>query len=101
MWLIALFDLPVGKASQRKRANQFRRLLLTKGFIRLQFSVYGRFFESEEASLPIRSNVRQSVPEQGHVRLILLTDRQFGKMEVFHGESQLETEPQPQQLLLF
>lgn len=101
MWLMALFDLPVGTDIQRKHATQFRKLLLSNGFLRLQYSVYGRFFPSEEASVPVRTAVRQAVPEEGHVRLILLTDRQFGKMEVFHGENRLESETAPRQLLLF
>ncbi len=101
MWVMALFDLPVQTDQQRKRAAQFRKLLLSNGFIRLQYSVYGRFFDSEEASLPTRRTLRGAIPEDGHVRLILLTDRQFGKMEVFHGQNAEEAEQTPRQLLLF
>jgi CRISPR-associated protein Cas2 len=101
VWLVALFDLPVLTKAERKAATQFRKLLIKRGFMMLQFSVYARFCASEESSLVHRKYVRAALPDKGEVRLIAVTDRQFGKMEVFCGKKRREPEPEPEQLMFF
>ena len=49
MWLIAMFDLPVETAENRRDYVRFARPL-KDGFMMLQFSVYARFIPSEEAA---------------------------------------------------
>ncbi len=101
MWLVAMFDLPVGTKLQRKAYTRFRKVLIHEGFLMLQFSVYARFCESEESSEAHRNRVRQSLPGAGQVRLVALTDRQFGKMEVFLQGKLTDVEEEPEQILLF
>lgn len=101
MWLMALFDLPVTGPDDRRNYSHFRKALLKDGFMMLQFSVYARYIRSEEAAEAHRKFVRQAVPPLGEVRLIAVTDHQFGKMEVYYGRKPRSPEkPQPQ-LLLF
>lgn len=67
----------------------------------LQFSVYARHCPSEEAGESVRRRVSQAVPEHGQVRLLLVTDRQFGKMEIYFGKRRHPVEDPPLQLMLF
>lgn len=98
---MAMFDLPVLEAADKRNYVRFRKALLKDGFMMLQFSVYARYIRSEEAAEAHRKLVRQAVPALGEVRLIAVTDYQFGKMEVFRGKRPRAPEkPQPQ-LLLF
>lgn len=101
MWLFAMFDLPVTTKKARKRYAQFRKALLEDGFSMLQFSVYARYCPSEEAAAVHRSRVRIEIPPEGYVRLLAVTDRQFGKMESYIGKSSRLAEQPPSQLLLF
>lgn len=101
MWLFVLFDLPVDSKKHRKAYSRFRKALIEEGFNMLQFSVYARYCTSEAASDAIRRRVRAEIPEVGQVRLISITDRQFGKMEVFSGKIVVSAEQPPKQLLLF
>ena len=39
MWMIVMFDLPVGTDKERKRATKFINFLLDEGFSMSQFSV--------------------------------------------------------------
>jgi len=96
-----MFDLPVDSQPARRNYTRFRNLLIKHGFYMMQFSVYARYFQSEEASETIRRRIRQGLPPHGHVRLLLVTDKQFGKMDVFHGKKKEPTEKSPDQLLLF
>ncbi|MFN9294873.1 MAG: CRISPR-associated endonuclease Cas2 [Planctomyces sp.] len=101
MWLMAMFDLPVDDVPARRRYARFRRLLLNNGFSRLQYSVYARCCESEATAVTQRSQISQKLPPDGHVRLLMITDRQFGKMEVYQGKTRVANEQKPRQLEFF
>ncbi|MDP2168282.1 MAG: CRISPR-associated endonuclease Cas2 [Thermodesulfovibrionales bacterium] len=101
MWLIAMFDLPVVTKEARYRYTRFRNGLLKEGFTMLQFSVYARFCSSEETSDVFRKRIREILPKDGEVRLLAITDRQFGKMEIFFGKKRTEVEKPPEEFLLF
>lgn len=101
MWLIAMFDLPVETPANRRDYTRFRKSLLKDGFMMLQFSVYARYIPSEEAADAHRRIVRSVIPPLGQVRLVALTDHQFGKMEVFYGKKPKEPEEPPPQIMLF
>ncbi len=101
MWLFAMFDLPVTTKAARKQYTRFRTALLREGFSMMQFSVYARFCPSEEASQTLRKHVESVLPPEGQVRLLAVTDRQFGKMEIFYGKNREAVEEPPPQLMLF
>ena len=101
MWLFAMFDLPVTTVKARKRYAQFRKLLLEQGFSMLQYSVYARYCVSEEMAVAYRSRIRAELPPEGYVRVLAVTDRQFGKMESYIGEMSKSLEEPPAQLVLF
>jgi CRISPR-associated protein Cas2 len=101
MWLVAMFDLPVDTASRRRAYTRFRKDLLREGFMRLQYSVYARYCISEEVSSGHRQRIKGALPEEGEVRVVTLTDHQFGKMEVYLGKNREPTEEKPLQLQFF
>lgn len=101
MWLFAMFDLPVDTREARRTYARFRKDLLTQGFTMLQFSVYARHCATEDSANTIRQRVQAFLPDQGQVRLLGVTDRQFGKMEVFYGKKRRPAEDPPQQFMLF
>jgi len=101
MWLFAMFDLPVHTAEARRHYTRFRNTLLKEGFCMLQFSVYARYCPSEEASEVHRKHVRKALPPGGEVRVVAITARQFGKMEVYYGKKRQSTEEPPPQMVLF
>ncbi len=101
VWLLVLFDLPVTTREARKEYARFRKVLLREGFTMLQFSVYARFLASEAAAEPYKRRLETELPDNGEVRLLSITDRQFGKMVIFFGKRRREVEKKPRQLLLF
>lgn len=101
VWLFAMFDLPVKTKMQRKRYAQFRSLLLESGFSQMQYSVYARPFVSQEASDACRDRLLGKLPPEGQVRLLVVTDRQFAKMQSFSGKNATPIERPSPQLLLF
>ena len=101
VWIFAMFDLPVVLKEDRKRATEFRNLLLKLGFEMMQYSVYARYFPREEAADTLRKRIRKGIPPAGQVRLMMVTDKQFGKMEIYYGKKRADVETPPDQLQLF
>jgi len=98
MWLFALFDLPTKTKADRKRYTRFRKFLLNEGFTMLQFSVYAKYYASEESANTHRAHIKGNLPIEGQVRVIGITDRQFGKMEVYFGKKRTKVEDPPLQM---
>ena len=101
MWVLAMFDLPTDTKSARRAYTQFRKVLLKDGFTMMQFSVYIRHCASEENAQVHIERIERAVPDDGEVRIIAITDKQFGRMRIFWGKMRKKPEPAPQQLELF
>lgn len=101
MWVLVLFDLPTETRTDRKVATRFRKNLLDDGFNMFQFSIYLRFCASREnADVHIR-RTKMNLPKKGKVCIMQITDKQFGMIELFHGQKEVEPETPTQQLELF
>lgn len=101
MWLFVLFDLPVQTKKQRRTAAQFRKRMLQEGFNMMQFSVYTRHCPSREALVVHTKRVKRAVPHQGHVTLMAITDKQYGRMVNIQGGAYDPFGGAPAQLELF
>lgn len=101
MWIIVMFDLPTDTKEVRKAYHEFRKVLLNDGFTMLQFSVYARHSPSEENAVVHENRVKTFLPDDGEVRLLKITDKQFERMKVFHGKMRKATEKAPEQLSFF
>jgi len=101
MWIVAMFDLPTDTKQARKHYTHFRKALLKDGFGMMQYSVYIRHCASEENTEVHVERARKSLPPDGEVRLIQITDKQFGRMKVFRGRLRKKTEQPPAQIEMF
>lgn len=100
MWLFVFFDLPVGTKEQRRRATRFRKFLKDDGYMMLQFSVYARVCRGQDAVEKHVKRVRRSLPEEGSIRSLQITDRQFGRMELMLGTAPKNEQVGPSQMVL-
>ncbi len=101
MWIVVLFDLPTDTKVARKDYTRFRKFLLQDGFTMMQYSVYMRHSSSDENAQVHAKRVKDRLPNDGEVRIIKITDKQFGKIEVYYGKKRTKTEKAPIQLQLF
>jgi CRISPR-associated protein Cas2 len=101
MWIMVLFDLPTETKKERKDAAKFRKELLEDGFNMFQFSIYTRFCQSSENVEVHTRRIKSRLPEKGHVGIFAITDKQFGRMEIFYGAKAQPSKGDPQQLTLF
>ena len=101
MWLVVLFDLPMKTKREKKAYVDFRKKLLEDGYTMMQFSVYTRSCPSQENAEVHARRLKGMLPEFGQVRVLTLTDKQFGRMRVYQAGKLRDTEKPPGQLLLF
>ena len=101
MWLMVMFDLPTITKEEKREYIRFRKYLLGEGFIQLQYSVYAKYCSSRENSQKYYHYIQDIVPPRGYVRLLMVTDKQFGDMISLYGKKIEDIEKQPDQLLLF
>lgn len=101
MWVIVMFDLPTETKKERQDYARFRKALLEGGFSMMQFSVYIRHCASEENACVHSERTKQALPPEGEVCLLAITDKQFGKIQVFYGKKRKPTKPAPLQMELF
>ncbi len=101
MWIIVMFDLPTEDKQMRKDYTKFRKFLLNDGFAMMQYSVYMRHSSSDENAYVHSNRIKASLPPDGEVRIIKITDKQFSRIEVFYGKKRKPIEKAPQQLSFF
>ncbi len=101
MWILVLFDLPTETKLQRRQYSIFRKILLEDGFVMMQYSIYMRHCASIENAQVHVKRVKSALPPDGEIRILKITDKQFGKIEVFFGKKQQKIEQAAAQLQFF
>jgi CRISPR-associated protein Cas2 len=100
LWLFVFFDLPVGTKDERRVATRFRNFLKDDGYMMLQFSVYARIMRGEEAVDKHVLRVTKNLPTKGSVRVLQVTDKQYGRMKLLLGEAKKSERVAPMQMVL-
>lgn len=101
MWLVVLFDLPVGTKKERKAATRFRQKLLDLGFEMTQYSVYLRFCSGKEQAESYERKIEQAMPGAGKVHIMGITDKQYENIRTFRGRNREQGFKNPEQYALF
>ncbi len=101
MWVIAMFDLPTETPKARKAYARFRKELLKDGFTMMQYSVYIRHCASIENAKVHAARMGSCVPSEGEVRFLTITDKQFGRIEIYVGKTRKSPPNPPAQLEFF
>lgn len=101
MWVLVLFDLPTVTKKEKKIASTFRKKLVKDGFTMFQFSMYIRHCPSRENAAVHIKRVKKELPQNGHIGIVCITDKQFGDIEIYFGRKKTEPEKGAQQLELF
>lgn len=85
MRLVLFFDLPMVTKSEVRIYNQFRKYLIKNGYIMMQFSVYCKIFPNRDAAVKHVQILRKNIPNQGHIRIMVVTEKQFSRIEIIVG----------------
>ena len=90
MRILVFFDLPVLTVENRRAYSRFRKHLLKSGFMMLQESVYCKLALNGSAANAIVENIHKNKPEEGLVQLLMVTEKQYAKMDIVVGSVKSE-----------
>lgn len=85
MRLILFFDLPVVTKTERLVYTNFRKYLISNGYMMIQFSVYSKIFNNKDSALKHIKILNRNVPKVGHIRLMLVTEKQYANTIIIIG----------------
>ena len=99
---MVFFDLPVKTKAQRRVATGFRSFLLKDGYHMIQYSLYARVCNGNDAVEKHEKRLRAALPDNGSVRLLIVTEKQYESIRVLVGKlKEEEKQPAYEQLSLF
>ena len=101
MRVVVFFDLPVDTAADRSEYRRFRKFLIRNGFVMMQESVYSKIVLNNTAAAAVQENVRLHKAARGLIQMLVITERQFERMEiVVGGEPQNEIVDSDERLVI-
>ncbi|MET3684352.1 CRISPR-associated protein Cas2 [Alkalibacillus flavidus] len=86
MRVLIMFDLPVETKAQIRTYTKFRKNLIRNGFLMMQYSIYIKSCINKEAAQGTINQVNNFLPKEGHVRAMIITEKQFEGMKILVGE---------------
>lgn len=85
MRLVLFFDLPMTTRKEKRIYAHFRKYLIKNGYMMMQYSVYCKIFPNREAAVKHVNILRKNVPNAGQIRLLMVTEKQYSKIEIIVG----------------
>ena len=85
MRMLVFFDLPVKTKENRREAARFRKFLLNDGYYMVQYSVYARICNGMDAVNKHRQRLKQNLPDDGAIRMLVITEKQYESIEILLG----------------
>ena len=65
---------------------KFRKALIQNGFIMIQESVYAKLLTTPSVAASVKNMISKNRPDRGIVQTLMITEKQFSKMEYVVGE---------------
>ena len=94
MRILVMFDLPVKTKAERRSATQFRNFLTRDGYHMVQYSVYARICNGRDSVETHRRRILSALPSKGSVRMLVITEKQYGAIELLVGKPTPYDKPQ-------
>lgn len=102
MRILVFFDLPVKQKAERRAATQFRNVLIKDGYHMVQYSVYARVCNGNDSVEVHKKRIMLALPPAGSVRMMVITEKQYGSIELLVGTPTVYDKEQTyEQLMIF
>jgi len=84
--ILIMYDLSTLNTRHRRLANQFRKMIISYGFIMLTESCYTRALKSLESCNYLLMKIKKKLPKQGQIQWLVINETAFCRMEYLIGE---------------
>ena len=86
MRTLLFFDLPTITLKDKREYRKFIKVLKTNGFYMIQESVYAKMSIDQAAADSTIKKLKSSVPPNGFVMSLTVTEKQFASMDILLGD---------------
>ncbi len=86
MRMILFFDLPMETSNELRDYTKFRKFLIKEGFIMMQKSVYCKLSLNSTSVSLVRKRIEKVKPSNGLIQLLVITEKQYSKIEYIVGD---------------
>lgn len=93
MRLVVFYDLPVVERLEKRAYARFHKFLLRNGYDMIQFSVYARLCNGQDAVDKHLNRIAANLPSAGSVRCMQITEKQFTGMRILVGKKTKKEDP--------
>ena len=87
MRIFVFFDLPMDTLEEKREYRKFRKALIKNRFIMMQESVYCKLMTTPSVENSVKNMIQMNKPSKGVVQTLVVTEKQFVKMEYVVGEN--------------
>ena len=85
-----MFDLPMVTKHDQRRYRKFVEFLTSEGFLRIQYSVYGKLCINNDSAKTASKRLRNNAPSEGDVRYLIITETQYQGIVNLNGTYSLQ-----------
>lgn len=89
MRILLMFDLPNQEDYQKREYLVFRKNLLKRGYIMMQYSVYVKAINFKGKIDHEINALKPFLPEDGNIRALIVTEKQYHEMVVLLGNKKI------------
>ena len=90
MRVMVFFDLPVTTLENKRDYRMFRRYLIKQGFMMPQEAVYCKLVLNASMASVVSANIHKNAPEDGLIQILVVTEKQYAKMDLVIGNIKSE-----------
>lgn len=90
MRLIVIFDLPTETKTDLRNYRKFVKFLINEGFLRIQYSVYGKLCINSDSAKTATKKVTKNAPSKGDIRYLVITETQYQNIVSINNQYSLQ-----------
>ena len=100
MRILVFYDLPVETYAEQKEYRRFQKSLIKSGYIMMQESVYTKLALNNSIVLSEKDKLKKNKPPKGLVQLLVITEKQFSRIEYLVGDKKTDIEDTESRLII-
>ena len=85
MRILLFVDLPMNDAIEVRRYKRFRKILISNGYIMLQYSVYCKICQNRDTVKWHLDYLDKNLPNDGNIMVLLITEKQYQAIKYMVG----------------
>ncbi|QJG67265.1 CRISPR-associated endonuclease Cas2 [Mycoplasma phocoenae] len=89
MRIIVMYDIQMETNIGNKEYLLWRKKLINLGYIMMQYSIYSKCISAHTQYEYERQKLLNVMPKKSNIRIMLITENQYQKIEILNGEKSL------------